>query len=139
MINVAERSEVIKDHLYIPDNAAMGYNVNKVFQFTIEDGMFAQHMSNFGHEFLSTWDENMILKEPVFDKKIPWEHYVFAAIFVHYWSKALFGSEPQWVHKYKLTKPKYQYDMPDELWIKLAPKEMQSHNWFMEVGGIWYI
>jgi len=139
MIDIAKRDIVIQDHLYCPQEPPTDYTIKKVFDDTNQHGQFHYHMSNCGHQFLARWDKDMIWEEPTFYLSIEWIDYVFAAVVVHHWSKALFSIVPEWVHKYKFNEPRYQYPMPQELWDKLAPIELIQHNWYMEVGGIWYI
>jgi len=138
-MDIALRDEVIKDHLYIPYEPPTEYNIKKVFDDTYLHGQFHYHMSNFGHQFLLRWDEKMILKNPTQYENIPHRDYVFAAVFVHYWGKALFGKVPDWVHLYKFDSPYYTFDMPKDVWEKVAPIEFKLHNYYSEVGGVWFV
>ena len=116
MIDAKAREEVLADHIYLLPPWKSEYTIKKVFEDTKEHGQFHYHMSNCGHQFLATWDKEMIWDEPTYYRGVPHSHYVFAAVFVHYWSKALFEEVPEWVHRYKHPEPYPQNDMPLEIW-----------------------
>ncbi|MCL1883928.1 MAG: hypothetical protein FWF81_09295 [Defluviitaleaceae bacterium] len=139
MIDIAKRDEVIKDHVYCPEGPPTDYTIKKVFDDTYIHGQFHYHMSNCGHQFLMRWDKNMIWEEPTFYPQIEWRDYVFAAVFVHYWSRALFSEVPEWVFKYKFEKPYSITDMPLELWERMAPEEFKCHRYYAYEGGVMYL
>ena len=139
MVDIERREEVMKDHFRILPDYKSEYTIKKVFEDTKEHGDFHYHMSNCGHQFLNSWDINMIWDEPMFYPEIEWRHYVFAAVFVHYWSSSLFDNVPDWVHKYKYDKPKFQYEMPQEMWNVLAADILIEHNWYAQEGAVWYV
>ena len=139
MIDVARREEVLKDHLYLPELPPTDYTIKKVFYDTYEHGQFHYHMSNCGHEFLRRWDKHMIWDEPIYYDSLEWRDYVFAAVFVHYWSSALFQEVPSWVHKYKFKEPYYIVKMPHDIWEILTPDIFKKHNYYAQVGGVSYL
>jgi len=139
MIDVTLRDLVIQDHIYCHQGPFENYSVKQVFDDTHKYGKFHYHMSNFGHQFLMSWDKNMLREEPVYYPEIEYRDYVFAACFSHYWSKALFSDIPEWVYGYRFETPRFQFPMPLDKWEAVAPGEFIFHNYYMEESGVWYI
>ena len=137
--DIKRRDDILSNFLDDPGGIRMGYTIKKVFEETKETGEFHYSMSNCGHEFLITWDKDMLWEEPEYYPEIAWKHYVFAAVFTHFWCKTLFGGAPEWVHKYKHEKPYYQCYMPKEMWKNYVPQPLKEHNYYYPTGGVWYV